>query len=583
MILPVSELGGNIYLLNGCNNGGERMGNFAFIRNNNMKMGQVNNSGKHNERENKNYANESIDKTKSQENYHFKEPQGSYEQTFWKIKEENNYLGNLRLQGKKQSNVACEFIIDVNKDYFEKIGPERTKEYFKDSYDFCKDKCGEKNIISATVHMDEGHPHMHVVYVPVVKAKDRKGQDCERINCSKFWEGKDSYRILQDQFYEHTQKRGYVDLQRGEFKEDTQREHLTVDEFKADKIKQQQEQLDKLKKIDTEIAPPEKKLYLPKDIEELKTLTKSANLKRKDLEYENYELKQKVSSLTKSNIDLKESVKSLNVVIGENKDFKHEKKALEDYLEKHPQTREDMQGYFKQIERLQDERIRLYAYKKEYLTSNEQINSSKKLESQLKNEIGRQDYAIKDLGQRKVNIHELEVNLNIQKHNREELGGVKNLFRRSERKEVDNSVLEYENKLKKANTSLKETYNIEPKEIDSNIQLRKGKLSTLNEKLQDQERKTTEYTRINQKAEINYKYLDVKSKCYKDYLTEYVHADAKEIKANGQDYGLGRISAKEKDAILKQLPEEFQGRAKDILDPPKMAKTMTKSHDFMEH
>lgn len=558
------------------------MGDFAFVRNNNMKMGQVNNSGKHNERENKNYANESIDKTKSQENYHFKEPQGSYEQTFWKIKEENNYLGNLRLQGRKQSNVACEFIIDVNKDYFDKIGPERTKQYFKDSYDFCKDKCGEKNIISATVHMDEGHPHMHVVYVPVVKAKDRKGRDCERINCSKFWEGKDSYRILQDQFYEHTQKRGYVDLQRGEFKEDTQREHLTVDKFKAEKIKQQQAQLDKLKKIDTEIAPPEKKLYLPKDIEELKTLTKSANLKRKDLEYENYELKQKVSSLTKSNVDLKESVKSLNVVAGENKDLKHEKKALEDYLEKNPQAREHMKGHFDKMERLHKERVGLYHYKKEYLTNNIHIGNSQKLENQLKNEIGRQDYAIKDLEHSKVNIHELEVNLNIKKHNRDELGGVKNLFKRSEKKDVDNSILEYENKLKKANTSLKDTYNIEPTEIDHNISLRKNKLSELKDKLQDQGRKTIEYTKLKGKAEINYKYLDVKSHCYKDYEREYVHADAKKINAEGKDYGLSRIDANEKEIILKQLPEEFKGKAKEILEPQKVARAITKSHDFME-
>lgn len=558
------------------------MGNFAFIRNNNMKMGQVNNSGKHNERENKNYANNEIDKTKSHLNYHFKEPQGTYEQTFWKIKEENKYLGNLRLQGKKQSNVACEFIIDVNKDYFAKIGTERTRQYFKDSYDFCAKKCGEKNIISATVHMDEGHPHMHVVYVPVVKAKDRKGKECERINCSKFWEGKDSYRQLQDDFYQHIQERGHKDLKRGEFKEDTQREHLSVDDFKEEQSRKMQAELDKLKKIDTEIAPPEKKLYLPKDIEELKTLTKSANLKKRDLEYENRELKHKVSSLEKKTAELQKSVESVNVVAGENKDLKYEKKAFNDYLEQNPQAREHMQGYFKKIERLQKERAGLFHYKKEYLTNNEKIGASQKLENQLKNEIGRQDYAIKDLEQRKVNIHELEVNLNIQKHNREELGGVKNLFKRSERKEVDNLVVEYENKLKMANTSLKETYNIEPTEIDNEIHFSKGQLSTLNARLQNQEQKTKEYTKLKEKAEINYKYLDIKSHCYTDYEREYVHADAKKIKSDGKDYGLSRINTREKEVILKQIPEEFKSRAKDILDPPKRAKNITKSHDFMQ-
>jgi hypothetical protein len=559
------------------------MGNFAFIRNNNMKMGQVNNSGKHNERENKNYANESIDKTKSQENYHFKEPQGSYEQTFWKIKEDNKYLGNLRLQGRKQSNVACEFIIDVNKEYFDKIGPDRTKQYFKDSYDFCTKKCEEKNIISATVHMDEGHPHMHVVYVPVVKAKDRKGQDCERINCSKFWAGKDSYSQLQNDFYQHTQERGYKDLQRGEFKEDTQREHLTVDEYKAKLIKQQSAELEKLEKIKTEIEPPEKKLHLPKDIEELKTLTKSANLQKWQMEQENKRLKSDISRLERKTIDLQETVKNVKLVVGENKDLKNERKALENYLENNPQAKEHMEGYFNTMERLKKERVGLYKYKKEYLTNDVNIGNSQKIENQFKNEIGRQDYAIKDLEHRKVDIHEFEVNLSIQKHNRDSLGGVKNLFKVSERKGVDNSILEYENKLKKANTSLKETYNIEPTEIDHNISFRKNKLSELKDKLQDQERKTIEHTKLKDKASINYKYLNVKSQCYKDFEREYVHADAKKLKSDGiRELSLDKINDKEKAVIFKQLPEEFKDAAKDILEPQRIVKSITKSHDFME-
>ena len=32
----------------------------------------------------------------------------------------------------------------------------------------------EKNIISATVHLDETTPHMHLVYIPVIHTKDKK-------------------------------------------------------------------------------------------------------------------------------------------------------------------------------------------------------------------------------------------------------------------------------------------------------------------------------------------------------------------------------------------------------------------------
>lgn len=559
------------------------MGDFAFIRNNNMKMGQLNNSYRHNERVNKNYANDTIDKTKSQENYHFKQPEGSYEKRFWKIKEENNYLGNLRLQGAKQSNVACEFIIDVNKEYFDKIGPERTKQYYKDAYDFCVNKCGEKNIISATVHMDEAHPHMHVVYIPVVKGKDRKGQDCERINCSKFWEGKNSYGELQDQFYQHIQERGYVDLQRGEYKAETQREHLSVDEYKAEQSRQKQANLEKLEKIESEIEPSEKKIYLPKDIEELKTLNKSANLKARNLEHENRELKGKLVRLENKNTELQESFKSIKVVVaGENKDLKHEKKVLDDYLEQNPEAQKHMQGYFNRMEQLQKERLGLYHCKKEYLINDSKIDKSKKIENQLKNEIGRHEFAIKDLECIKVDIHELEVNLNMEKQKRDELGGVKNLFRRSERKEVDNSILEYENKLKKANMSLKESYKIEPNEIDQDIRLKKSKIIELKDKLQDQEQKTAEYTKLKDNAEINYKYLNIKSCCYKDYEMEYVHADAKKIDGNGKDYGLSHLNSKEKEFILNQLPEEFKVAAREVLEPQKITRAMTKSHDSIE-
>lgn len=555
------------------------MGDFAFIRNNNMKMGQLNNSYRHNERLNKRYGNDAIDETKSVENYHFKQPQGSYEQTFWKIKEENNYLGNLRLQGAKQSNVACEFIIDVNKDYFERIGAEKTRQYYKDAYDFCVKKCGEKNIISATVHMDEGHPHMHVVYVPVVKAKDRKGQDCERINCSKFWEGKDSYRQLQNQFYQHMQERGYVDLQRGEFVEKTQREHLSVDEYKVKQSKEKQAELDRLKKIDTSIEPPQKKIYLPKDIEELKTLTKSANLKRYEVKMENISLKEENDSLKKKNINLKELVKDMNSVTGENKDLKNEKKILKDYFQQNPEAHSYMKGYFDRMEQLQKERSALYNCKAKYLTNTRNIHESQKLVNNLKEEIDTHKFFINDLKERKSKIHDLEIKLDTQKQKRDDLGGLKSLFKRSEKKEVDKYILELKDGLKMAKNDLKMKYEIEPTEIDHHIDIRNEKISVLKDKLQDQEQKIIEYAELKYKAEINYKYFDVKSKCYKDYEREYVLADAEKIKADVMELlPLDRLSAKEKEVIFKQIPEELKNKAKEVLDPPRMAR-MVKSID----
>ena len=121
---------------------------------------------------------------------------------------------------------------------------EETKRYFEESFKFiCNYKnLGEKNIISAVVHLDEGAPHMHLMFVPVVHTKDKEGKDIDKICARDFWKGRDSYRKLQDAYFNHVKSKGF-DLERGMFIEDTGREHYTIEEYKKitnfDKTKEQ--------------------------------------------------------------------------------------------------------------------------------------------------------------------------------------------------------------------------------------------------------------------------------------------------------------------------------------------------------
>ena len=62
--------------------------------------------------------------------------------------------------------------------------------------------------------MDESTPHMHLVFVPVVHKKDKTGKEIDKIACSEYWKGKDSYRRLQDAFYKYIIDNGF-DLERG--------------------------------------------------------------------------------------------------------------------------------------------------------------------------------------------------------------------------------------------------------------------------------------------------------------------------------------------------------------------------------
>lgn len=142
----------------------------------------------------------------------------------------------------------CEFLITSDKEFFDKLGEEKTKRFFSDAYDFVALKVGGKQfIVSAVVHMDEKSPHMHVSYIPVIKGKDRKKNPCLRINCSEFWKGRDSYSRLQDEYFDFITSRGYA-LERGE--RGSTAEHLSVSEYK---LKKTQEQISELTEQAAEI------------------------------------------------------------------------------------------------------------------------------------------------------------------------------------------------------------------------------------------------------------------------------------------------------------------------------------------
>ena len=202
---------------------------YAIIRNIKYKRENLKGIFRHNERRNKNYSNENIDKEKSYLNYSLKSPQYSYEKEFDRIREKYNLKGQI----KTVSNIACEYIITSDHDYFENIGEEETKRFFETAYKFvCEYKdLGEKYIMSATVHRDEATPHMHLIFLPVVHTTDKKGNPIDKLACSEFWKAKDSYRQLQDAFYKYMVKNGF-DLQRGLPKEETNREHYSVEEYK---------------------------------------------------------------------------------------------------------------------------------------------------------------------------------------------------------------------------------------------------------------------------------------------------------------------------------------------------------------
>ena len=202
---------------------------YAIIRNEKYTKDEMIGLAPHNERFKKKYSNKNIDLSKTNQNYHLKLPK---ENTYLKeynrlIKENNLSQGQLH----KNSIYVCEVILTSDNTFFNEIGKKETKRYFQECFKFMTEYkgIGKENILTAVVHLDEETPHMHLVYIPVVNAKDKKGNTIKKISASEFWKGKDSYKKLQNQFYKYITEKGF-NLERG--KENKDREHISTDDMK---------------------------------------------------------------------------------------------------------------------------------------------------------------------------------------------------------------------------------------------------------------------------------------------------------------------------------------------------------------
>ena len=292
---------------------------YAIIRNEKMTRTEAKGSYVHNERRTKGHTNKDIDSEKTYLNYYLKKNELSYIKEFDRLKKENDLQGHIR----SNSIIMCEMIFTSDKEFFDEIGEKEPKRYFEESYNFiCSYKnLGEKNIISAVVHLDEGTPHMHLIYIPVIHTKDKEGKEINKICCRDFWKGRDSYRQLQNAFFEYITSKGF-ELERGLPIEETGAKHEKIENLK--KITN----FENTKKILDNI-----KLELPKtpNINDIKLI----KLNREKVEDEIIKPKDKlINELYQENLLLhKELSKQVNLV-NEAEKYQNERNKLKEDNEK---------------------------------------------------------------------------------------------------------------------------------------------------------------------------------------------------------------------------------------------------------
>ena len=202
---------------------------YAIIRNEKLARVEAQGAYIHNARRSKGHTNKDIDNTRTHLNFYCKKNEQTYIKEFDRIKKEYDLKGHIR----SNSIILCEMMITSDKEFFDKIGLEETKRYFKESYEFvCNYKnLGEKYIVSAVVHLDETTPHMHLIYIPVIHTKDKEGNEIDKICARDFWRGRDSYRDLQNEFHKYITSKGF-ELERGLPIEETGAKHQKIEELK---------------------------------------------------------------------------------------------------------------------------------------------------------------------------------------------------------------------------------------------------------------------------------------------------------------------------------------------------------------
>ena len=118
------------------------------------------------------FKNQDIDFTKTNLNYNLAENIDQRE--FIKKR-----LSEVKCLNREDVKVMCSWVVTKPKDVIET----EQRKFFEESYNFLKNRYGEKNVISSYVHLDEVTPHLHFVFIPVVNDKKKNIEKVSAKEC----------------------------------------------------------------------------------------------------------------------------------------------------------------------------------------------------------------------------------------------------------------------------------------------------------------------------------------------------------------------------------------------------------------
>ena len=124
---------------------------------------------RHNERkEGQKHRNRNIDDSRTKDNVWLTPDDGkTFNERIQSILEEN-YTG--KRKPRSDAIKMCEITVQIGGDLAENGTEEEQVEALKEAFEELKEQYGEKNIVSAVIHVDETTPHLHFDFVPITKS-----------------------------------------------------------------------------------------------------------------------------------------------------------------------------------------------------------------------------------------------------------------------------------------------------------------------------------------------------------------------------------------------------------------------------
>jgi chromosome segregation ATPase len=109
------------------------------------------------------FGNQNIDTEKTAQNYNLAPDHEGGQVEFIRKR-----TSEVKCLNRADVNVMCSWVVTLPQ------GFDNERDFFEETYKFLSERYGEKNVVSAYVHMDEKQPHIHFSFVPMVVGKNGK-------------------------------------------------------------------------------------------------------------------------------------------------------------------------------------------------------------------------------------------------------------------------------------------------------------------------------------------------------------------------------------------------------------------------